>query len=263
MATRIDVPYCGPITLGTVGPHVVGYKIAVSRAAPSKYPWITESEGGFTAYAGKYFMEAIGELQAAHGIPRTNTLGPLVHNLLETLPRKGHPTEHAFDARAIDLLTNYWDAHHISPSARIRKNMLMAAQYWYSHRGGIYYSQYRPFQMRRIPGVPTRWDCSAFVTNVYYSGNAKNPNGRAWDGLGYTGTLMSTGVRSTLSDLDLMDPIFYGFSTRGTSAFPYGSPTHVALWAGGNMVYSLGSYPMGYYRYNYRSINHYRHYSVV
>lgn len=262
MATRVQVPYCGPIKQGTVGPHVRGYKIAISRAAPDLYPWIPESKGGFTNIAGSYFVTAVGKFQKRFGIPPTNTIGPLVHDKLETLPRKGHPAEHAFDAFAINLLENYWEAIHISPDERIRKNMLLAAQYWYSNRFQISYSQYRPFQMRKPPAIPSRWDCSAFVTNLAYAGGARDPNGRGFDGQGYTGTLSSHGTRCTLSDLELMDFIFYGFSTRGTDAFPYGSATHVAAYAGGNKVYSLGSYPMGFYAYNYRTVNHYRHYEV-
>jgi len=264
MATKIDVPYCGPIKLGTVGPHVRGYKIALSRAAPDFYPWIPEEKGGFTNYAGRYFVAAVGKFQKRHGIPVTNTIGPRVHEKLEALPRKGYPAQHAFDAFSIKLLEDYWEQIHTTPDQRIRKNMLLAAQYWYSHRSQIAYSQYRPFQLGRPPWVPSRWDCSAFVTNVFYAGGAPDPNGRGYDRQGYTGTLSAHGVRSTLSDLDLMDLIFYGSSRRGTAAFPYGSATHVAaLYAGNGKVYSLGSYPMGYYDWNYRSVNHFRHYDVT
>ncbi len=256
----IDVPYSRAITPGLVGNDVVAYKRAVSRAAPDLYPWPTK---GFTPFNGTFFVKAIKGLQKRHKIAQTGNIGPLTHELLERLPAKNRPKEHAFDARSIQLLTEYYELTHVSPDQRIRKAMLQAMQFWYGYRLSIKYSQARPFVVARPPKVPWGWDCSGFATNVYYAAGALNPNGRSWDGLGYTGTLMTRGMRCDLRDMEIGDMIFYGSSTRSTDAFPYGSPTHVAVYNGQGMVYSLGSYPMGLYRYNYRGINHYRHYEVV
>ncbi len=243
---------------------MVAYKIAVARAAPDLYPW---PKDGFTPYAGKHFVggnSAVWKLQGRRGIkPKTGTIGPKTHSHLEQMVAKNRPKEPAFNLYSRRLLEEYYDRTNISPEERIRREMLRVMQFWYSYRMSIAYSQYRPFQVCRPPTVPSRWDCSGFVTNVFTAAGALNPNGRANDGLGYTGTLMSRGERCSYADLDIGDLVFYGYTTRSAPAFPVGSPTHVAAFAGGAKVYSMGSYPMGYYPYNYRGINHMRHYNVV
>lgn len=258
--TRIEVPYSRVVTPGLIGDDVKGYKRAISRAAPDLYPW-AES---FTPMAGPFFVTAVKKYQKRVGLSQTGNVGPRTHDALELAARKGYPREHAFDARAVQLLTDFYEAIHVSPEQRIRNNMLRVMQFWYGYRQRIAYSQYRPFQRGRPPWVPSRWDCSGFVTCVYEAAGAANPNGRLWDGLGYTGTLMNRGTRCTLSDMELGDLIFYGYTTRNSPAFPTGSPTHVAgMYAGAGMVYSMGSYPMGFYKWNYRGVNHFRHYDVT
>ena len=168
---------------------------------------------------------------------------------------------------AVKLAAAYWEDHHVVPEGKVREAIVSAAFYWYAHRGGIAYSQYRPFQMGKPLWKPSRWDCSAFATNCHYAGGAPDPNGRGYDHLGYTGTLCDHGTRvGSVSQLAPGDLIFYGHSRR-QAGFPSGSPTHVAVYVGvkggRHMVISHGHYPMGYYPYNYRSdINHYRHYKV-
>lgn len=261
----VDVPFSRNITLGTIGNDVVGYKIGISRFAPDLYPW---PKKGFTPYAGDIFVggkdSAVFKVQARLGIkPKTGIIGPKTHVALEKAVCKRRPKEPAFNIRAQFLLEDFYERTHISPEERMRRDMLEAMQYWYGHKWSIQYSQHRPFTVCRVPTVPSRWDCSAFATNVHTSVGAPNPNKRLNDGQGYTGTLMNAGERCNYSDLEIGDLIFYGYTTRSSPAFPIGSPTHVAPFAGGGRVYSLGSFPMGFYDYDYRGINHFRHYEVI
>jgi len=261
-----DVKFMREIRQGMVGKDVVAHKRALSRARPDLYPWPTKD--GFTPLAGSLFLDAVVKYKKAHRLGTARVLGGVAHESLERQHRKGHPTEWAFDALAIQLAKEYWDEHHISPETRVRNAIVSAGFFWYSHRFNIAYSQYRPFQLGKPPFVPSRWDCSAFTTNCHYAGGAPNPNGRPWDHLGYTGTLMSRGTKvGSVTYLKPGDMIFYGFASA-SAAFPAGSPTHVALYVGKinnqHMVLSMGSYPMKYVVYSYRhDVNHFRTYTVA
>lgn len=250
------------IRQGMAGDDVVGHKIALSRARPDLYRWAE-----FTPVAGEFFMDAVVKWKHSRGLGTARVMGGRAHEVLERTHRQKHPAEWAFDARAIAKCQAYYDKVSITPEERIRQAIVDCAKYWYEHRMSIRYSQFRPFQMGSPLWVPSRWDCSAYVTNCHVAGGAPNPNGRANDGLGYTGTLIDNGRKVlTVDSLKKGDLIFYG-SSSGRPGFPGGSPTHVALYAGKvngiHMVYSMGSYPLGFYRYNYRTINQMRTYDVV
>lgn len=260
-----EVPYCGPFIKGQRHDALPGYKRAVSRHMPKIYPW--PDNGGFTEYFGDAFEYALKVLQKRWGLQATGRLGLGTHNVLERAKRSGYPDQWAFDLRAKQIITEACKEASLTPDERIRRAILNAARYWYSFRFQIPYAQERPFALLKPPAVPRRLDCSEFATICHYAGGAPDPNGRGYDGQGYTGTLMSRGFRCNLSDLEIGDLIFYGWSTQNNAAFRPGDPTHVAAYAGiydgAHMVHSMGSYPMGFYRYNYRGINHYRHYDVT
>ncbi len=249
-----DVRFFRELREGMAGADVISHKRAISRARPDLYQWAQ-----FTPYAGDFFLDAVVKWKQSKGLGTARVLGGRAHESLERTHRKGNPSEWAFDARAIQLAKDYWDEHSQTPEQKTRGAIVAAAAYWYSHRYQIAYSQYRPFQRGRPPWVPSRWDCSGFVTCCYEAGGAPDPNGRGYDGLGYTGTLMERGTSISKSALKPADLVFYG-SSWGKPGFPAGSPTHVAVYAGNGLIYSLGSYPMGNYRVDYRTINHCRSY---
>ena len=257
-----NVKFPRDITRGCTGKDVVAHKRAISRAVPKRYPW-----HDFTPYAGDNFMRAVQAWKRSKNMNSLPRIGRTAHEALERTHAKEKPDEWAFDAVAVKLAHDYWELVQVKPESKVREAIVSAAFYWYAHRGRIAYSQYRPFQMGKPLWVPSRWDCSAFATNVHYAGGAPDPNGRNYDHLGYTGTLCDHGVRvGSIDQLDPGDLIFYG-SSGSRPGFPSGSPTHVAVYVGvkngRHMVISHGHYPMGYYPYNYRSINHMRHYKVT
>jgi hypothetical protein len=252
-----QVKFAREIIQGMAGKDVIAHKRAISRARPDLYQWTA-----FTDYAGDFFMDAVVKWKISKGLGRERVLGGRAHESLERTHRQGSATEWAFDARAIQLAQEHWDVYTKTPEQLARETIVAAAAYWYSHRYQIAYSQYRPFQRGRPPWVPSRWDCSGFVTCCYEAGNAPDPNGRGYDGLGYTGTLMERGTTVSRYNLKPGDLVFYG-SSLGKPGFPAGSPTHVALYAGDGAVYSQGSFPMGFYPVAYRTINHCRTYDVT
>ena len=253
-----NVRWSRDIVVGCTGKDVLAHKRAISRAAPLRYPWHE-----FTPYAGVTFIRAVQAWKKSKNMNSLPRLGRSAHEVLERTHEKDSQ-EWAFDAVAIKLAAEYYDATHTKPEAAVRQAIVAAGFFWYEHRGSIAYSQYRPFQVGKPPWVPNRWDCSAFVTNCHYAGGAPDPNGRGYDHQGYTGTLIDHGAAvPSVDQLDPGDLIFYGHS-RPAPGFPGGSPTHVALYVGNGKVLSHGHYPMSYYAWNYRKdVNQFRHYKVA
>lgn len=254
-----EVAFCRPLLRGAKGGDVIAHKRALSRWDSTVYPWHQ-----FSPFFGEYMEKAVKEFQRHKNIQATGKIGERTHTELERAKRqRGKINEPAFDAYAIDLARDFCRAFVKTPEERKREAIVAAGFYWHENRMRISYSQYRPFQRGRPPWVPSRWDCSAFVTCCYEAGGAADPNGRGYDGLGYTGTLVSHGASIAQSALEPGDLVFYG-SSWGKPGFPAGSPTHVALYVGWHfdqqMVLSLGSYPMGFYALKYRGVNHYRSY---
>lgn len=258
-----NVKFPREIKKGLSGKDVVSHKRAISRARPDLYEWTD-----FTDYAGQYFIDAIIKWKKSKGLGTTPVLGGRAHEVLERTYRQGHADEWAFDQTAIDLAQEYYDEVTISPEMRIRAAGVDAGFFWYAHKWNIPYSMFRPMALGKPPYVLPRSDCSVFGTNCHYAGGARDPNKRGYDHLGYTGTLITSGIKvSSVQMLKPLDLIFYGHSAA-KPGFNAGDPTHVAVYVGPrngvHMILSMGSYPMKYVRYDYRSdINHYRHYDVV
>jgi len=253
----IKVAFCRPLILGAKGKDVIAHKRAISRAAPDIYPWMGAK---FTPIFGGRFETAVVRYQKRRGItPASGKIGRGTHEDLEKSVAKNKPTEPAFDPLAVKMAAEFCGEFEKTT----REKVVEAGFYWYSRRSQISYSQARPFALGVPLWIPDQWDCSGFVTACYYAGEAGDPNNRNFDGHGYTGTLISNGVKIAQNALKPGDLIFYGFTRVAKPGFPIGSPTHVAMYVGDGMVLSNGSYPMGYYHYNYRSdLNHFRSYSI-
>lgn len=250
MSPMPEVAFCRDIKPGSRGEDVTAHKRAVSRANPSLYPW-----HAFSDFYGAEFKKAVISM-----FPRSDGIITLrQHNLLEKKHAKNKPSEWAFDAPAIKLASDYCKSYE---KAHVRDEIVEAGFYWYAHRYQIRYSQNRPAIMCKPPTIPAQWDCSMFFTNCHYAGGAPDPNRLGYKGIGYTGTLLAGGARCKQSDLEPGDAIMYGATIVARPGFPVGSPTHVALYVGKGMVLSLGSYPMGYYKYDYRGINCFVHYDI-
>ncbi len=256
-----DVAFCRTLRRGMVGDDVIAHKRAISRWNPAVYGWHE-----FSSLYGEFFENAVTQFQGHRGLPEDGVIGAVTHNQLENIKNlKGEPV---FDAYAVKLAADFCREYGTTPEERMRKLIVSRAFFYHSHRLQIAYSQTRPFPTYPPPYVPSRLDCSGLATLCHVTAGAPNPNGNTPSGYGYTGTLMSRGVRvGSVKDLEPGDLIFYGYSS-GRPGFNVGDPTHVAVYVGvfdgSHMVVSNGSYPMRFASYRYRSdINCYRHYDVV
>lgn len=78
------------------------------------------------------------------------------------------------------------------------------------------------------PDWPKRADCSSLATWAYWVSDRPDPNGRGYDGQGYTGTLDDHGKVVRLSDAESSDLVFYS------------NPDHVAVYVGNGRVVGFG-----------------------
>ena len=250
------------IILNTTGIDVIAVKRALSRAG--YLDW-----SNFTNVAGPFFMDAVHRFQKDHNIP-TAGYGPLTHEALRKTHLKGSTTEWAWDGIAITYMKNEYVLLHTSVEDRIRAAILQAAKNIYAYRDNVAYSWQRPFSRYTMGGtIPAHIDCSGFFTDCHEAAGARSPNvmngtRMPYNGEAYTGTLLAGGTKVSKDQLKPGDAIFYGFTVDPSPAFPYGSPTHVALYDGTDHVYSNGHHPMGYYPTYYgQQINCYVTYNVV
>lgn len=232
-----QVPYCGQVKFGTKGPHVIAYKRTLSRCGLLAWP---KPGHHFTPVCGKNMQIAIAKFGARHDIKNYGVIGERTHHFLEYAVRTGHPKESAWDDVAVAVMRTYYKRLHEDPIAKIRKEIVDAWAYWTEHKSITYYIQRRPMRLIEPPQLISGADCSEFFTIGHWAGGAVDPNGRGYDGEGYTGTLMGHGTKCRLDELDAGDAIMYGYTTSPSDAFPYGSPTHVAGYDGDAGVYSMG-----------------------
>lgn len=248
-----NVPFPRALVYGQVGADVIAHKRAWSRAFPDIYKW-----SDFTALFGPAFLHAVGKGQRRLGIAPTGKIGTVTHEALERRHRAEHPTEWAFDHLAIQLATDFAAEFNETPEDRHRRQAVDFAMLTHSLREFISYSQYRPFVgPQPLEDRIQSWiDCSGFVTDCCEAGGLPDPNGRRFDRQGYTGTILSGTVPTTRASLKKADIVMFGFTTSPSPAFPYGSPTHTALYVGGGYVVSMGSsVGPSYLPLDYRSVN--------
>lgn len=140
------------------------------------------------------------------------------------------------------------------------RRAIVAEAYWGLANNGLFtYRQYRPMVVNlHDESAFERTDCSAFVTGCYHGGGAPDPNGRGFDGQGYTGTLWSRGT--AIASPGPSDLAFYG--NMGAS-FGF-VPSHVALVWKSSRVISFGHTPISEYPLRYRTdYRGARHYAVA
>jgi cell wall-associated NlpC family hydrolase len=70
----------------------------------------------------------------------------------------------------------------------LRQKIVAAARWGIANEPWIHYGEARPFPLDR--DLPLTTDCSGFVTLCYFLAGAADPNGLAYSGQGWTGTLL-------------------------------------------------------------------------
>lgn len=98
--------------------------------------------------------------------------------------------------------------------AQLRARIVSYWTWGIAHEPQIHYRQARPMEDVRSPsrlkGLPRWADCSEFVTDGYAYAGAPDPNGRGYDGQGYTGTLLTHGKKISQSSLLPGDIVVFG-----------------------------------------------------
>lgn len=112
----------------------------------------------------------------------------------------------------------------------VRGNIITACERAYKRRGKYHYRQTRPYPDSLFSAGDKYIDCSSFATLVYKSAGANDPNGRNYDGQGYTGTLWANGTKT--NDPQPGDLCFFGQ--------PASTNAHVNVYAGDGKAYNMG-----------------------
>jgi hypothetical protein len=228
------VPLRREVHHGTVGPDVRAIKRALVKSGHGRFI-VLHNRMGWSA------VRRLKDFQRTHGLKVDGVYGGSTHLKLSKY----------FDAYGRSLMRK---APRQVATTR-RQGIVKAAIYASQHRDVIHYTQSsaRMQGVRdriRLPKVPRYEDCSSFVTWLYWLVGAPDPNGRGYDGYGFTGTQITHGRRISTSQIRPGDLVFYG-GWGGWSA-----PTHVAVYIGNGKIVSHGSEsgPQVLNMY-YRSIN--------
>lgn len=235
-------PYLGPLRLGSTGEPVVVVKRALRAAG------LLPGKGKPSGFLGPFAVIALVKLGHAKRLPPRKKGGAWRVGL------RVFDTGGVYGPRAHVKLAVYFDAYGSSRLRAIRRARQVASvqaagvaamNLVINNRGNIHYTQsarrMSGVRGRMIPPSYGRWeDCSSETTWICYvmhrtaqrfGGSFPDPNGRGYDGFGYTGTLINQGVPvSAFSGPIARTMVFYGY--------PIG---HVAQKVSMNRCMSMGS----------------------
>jgi hypothetical protein len=213
------------------GPDVIAIKRTVSRLG--RWPWKTFDDLYGEAFAlgasANVIDSGVRGFQRQENIkPQSGYLGDKAYQAMRRSiipPGKPHAGEYGMDATAVRLLNEAAQAIAAAPKASIADVRAELAAYCrdcLANTGRIHYQQIRPigcFGVAPSSGFTT--DCSGHSTCAFYwprkvTGVAvPDPNGRGYDGYGYTGTLINN--PSASPPYQIGDLAIYGPSMSSTS----------------------------------------------
>jgi hypothetical protein len=128
-----------------------------------------------------------------------------------------------------------------------RARVKAVALRFYALRAFYVYRQYRPMPDDLFSRLAWyQLDCSSSFTLIHKAAGLPDPNGRGYDGQGYTGTLINQGTWKPVASAEAGDGVFYGDQGAGV-------PRHVVCAIGDGLGVSFGSTPIRLVRLTYRS----------
>lgn len=204
------------IRLGNAGPDCRAVKRALARAG-----FGPKLLAGITPIFGKYAVLNLRHFQTAESLDPDGVYGKGTHAKLAP----------HFDAYGTKMYEGY---------SSTRAQVVAAARYFAGIEPRVHYTE-GPSRMtivreRLRPPLAAKKniyeDCSSFATGCYWVADAADPNGRGYDGFGFTGTLCVRGHPVSLREAKPADLVFYG------GGAPWG---HVAIYIGNGLVISHGS----------------------
>jgi hypothetical protein len=98
---------------------------------------------------------------------------------------------------------------HENDAWDVRAHILSYCQWGVTNTAAIHYSQTRPYPTNPR-GLPMYTDCSGWATLAYKDAKAPDPNGRGFDGFGFTGTLLQHCTHIAKAEALPGDLIVYG-----------------------------------------------------
>lgn len=96
------------------------------------------------------------------------------------------------------------------PTPPSRQRYADQMDFAFAHRSNWRYSQIRPIPHTMDAATRITTDCSGGVTLLAQTANLPDPNGRRYDGLGFTGTILDHCSRLAASQVKVGDLIVYG-----------------------------------------------------
>jgi hypothetical protein len=212
----VTIPFGREIRLNNAGPDCKAVKRALARAG-----FGPKLLAGLTPIFGKYAVLNLRHFQTANKLDVDGVYGRATHARL--VPH--------FDAYGAKMYLSYESTRH---------KVVEAARYFFGIEPRVHYTQ-GPQRMMivrerlRPPLAAEKQvyeDCSSFATGCYWLAGAQDPNGRGFDGYGFTGTLAVHGHPVSLREAKPGDLIFYG----------WGAPWHhVTIYIGNGLCISHGS----------------------
>lgn len=93
-----------------------------------------------------------------------------------------------------------------------RQRIIAWCRWALANEAGIHYRQSRPIPLKQGAAhkLPLYTDCSGSTTIAFYNARAPDPNGRAYDGSGFTGTMRAHLTPKSLAECEPGDLIVYG-----------------------------------------------------
>ena len=180
-------PNAGLRTLHLTNPLMEGDDVKLAQKLLSKNPYGSFSPGAIDGQYGPGTAAATKQAKWALGFADKNcdtAFGPKLLGFLQ-----GNPLLPDFEARRETRKKT------VAQHGSIREKIVANARWGIENEAQIHYAQTRPIDGHKQPlKLPLQTDCSGFITLCYEWAGGADPNGLAFSGLGYTGTLL-TGCR--------------------------------------------------------------------
>lgn len=239
--------------------------LAVAKTQVAPFFHFGHGYRGRPVVAMKYGLRAAGALWHAPGTRPTNKHGLASQHALNKFKKEHHlPRNGVYDKATHIALVPYMNKYalwlleqeriyrskkkpHLTREDKVRAAVLASGMFLYNHRWDIPYSQYRPWDVTRIPRVPRRLDCSGGVAWCYMNGGAPEPSGyRSW-GYGNTWSQLEHARRNGKITTVAKSKVGDNFQYDGHVTWKVGVDK-----AGHTRVWSMGHYPLDIYYWDYR-----------
>ena len=190
-------------TLHLTNPLLRGDDVRDAQELLAANPYGDFQPGDADGVYGPATAEAVRRAKTALGYPPDRVDGVFGAALRRYL--EGAPLPAELETRRAQR------AGETGDQAAIRDRIVGFARWGIENEPQIHYGQLRPIDgLDRPQALPLRTDCSGFVTVCYRWAGAVDPNGRDFDGQGYTGTMLQHCRQTARSAAQPADLVIWG-----------------------------------------------------